>query len=129
MHRVRSFFCVVVIALLLVVGDVGAITHTGKTFLLPQAMRFPFQHTFYNYSRNLAVKKKDKKAIFDDRHLMVSAFCRRDRNRKEIGEYFGRAGSNVISIGLEQKDFQATNLIFTDDRNSLKLKGKLELAP
>lgn len=109
----------------LLFGSLLARTHTGKTFLLPQPMRLPTEQIFYDTCYSLAAREHNKNKLFGG-NIQVTAFCRRDQNKKEVGQYFGRHEKNVISIGSEVTDFQSRNLIFTQNPT---LKGELELRP
>lgn len=121
MMRRSSVFCLIFFQIVLA-GTCFGRTHTGKTFLLPQPMRFPTQHIFYDYCHDLFSRHKNLLGG----NFQVTSFCRRDQNRKEIGQYFGRHESNVISIGTGVTDFQSSNLVFTP---APTLKGTLELRP
>ena len=104
-------------------GDQNA--HSGKTFLLPQSLRSPSERTFYDHIRGLFVKKKK----MHGGGVRIESFRHCDQNRKDIGTYFGRGDGNVVSIGNEKTDFQATNLVFSNNPSAVTLKGKVELSP
>lgn len=119
----------IVFLLVSVFGVLQAHEYTEKTFLLPQPIRIPSQSTFYNYTDELSVRKKN----IHVGHFQATGFYQESTNTKQIGAYFGRNGLNEIVIDSgamgEKTSFKAENFIFTADPDSLQLKGTIQIAP
>lgn len=115
-----------VVALLLVgFSTVSAVKNTEKTFLDPQPLRIPAQHTFYDYATHLL---QNKDCIGWD-HVQAIYFYQDQENCRSLGEYFGRNHSNVITLGSNKTDFPVANFIFSQNPQDLKLKGSFSIAP
>jgi len=119
MRRIHGFL------LLVVAGSLNSQDYTEKTFLMPQPLRVPSQHTFYDYTYDLLARGDDIRTG----HFQATYIYRHSDNRRKIGKYFGRNGWNEIKIGSGQTDFQASNLVFTDDPDSISLAGTIEILP
>ncbi|MBU1007581.1 hypothetical protein KKA53_00695 [Candidatus Dependentiae bacterium] len=115
--------------LLLVSNLFAAQDYTEKTFLLPQPIRIPTQSTFYDYTDELIARGES----VDVGHFQATAFYQESTNKKQLGVYFGRNGRSEVCIdsgtSANKTSFKAENFIFTDDQDSLQLKGTMQIAP
>lgn len=104
-------------------------THTEKTFLMPQPMRIPTQHTLYDYGQHRMAESSELWGA----HLQVTGFFRRDQNKSDIGKYFGRNGRNNVQICFDPAPatcHQSSELVHNAGSiDDLKLKGCVELNP
>lgn len=114
--------------------NVFAENYTEKTFLMSQPLRIPTERILSSY-QNYLVRQGEEREGIRKNHLFgttfqFTGFYRESFNKRDLGQYFGYACDNVISIGTAYTDFQSSNLVHNSASSSaLDIKGNVKLSP